>query len=136
MSKTRFMVIKLKELIKTAIFAIIGAAIIIALIIMIVPKSSDAKYKSGTYTSNISIGDETAAITLTFSDNEITDMAFVPTSDTFELFYPLAQTTADEIKAQIMSNQSTDNIELSYDSQMTGEIILNGANACIERAEK
>ncbi len=136
MSKTRFMVIKLKELIKTAIFAIIGAAIIIALIIMIVPKSSDAKYKSGTYTSNISIGDETAAITLTFSDNEITDMAFVPTSDTFELFYPLAQTTADEIKAQIMSNQSTDNIELSYDSQMTGEIILNGANACIERAER
>ena len=136
MSKTRFMVIKLKELIKTAIFAIIGAAIIIALIIMIVPKSSDAKYKSGTYTSNISIGDETAAITLTFSDNEITDMAFVPTSDTFELFYPLAQTTANEIKAQIMSNQSTDNIELSYDSQMTGEIILNGANACIERAER
>ena len=136
MSKTRFMVIKLKELIKTAIFAIIGAAIIIALIIMIVPKSSDAKYKSGTYTSNISIGDETAAITITFSDNEITDMAFVPTSDTFELFYPLAQTTADEIKAQIMSNQSTDNIELSYDSQMTGEIILNGANACIERAER
>ncbi len=136
MSKTRFMVIKLKELIKTAIFAIIGAAIIIALIIMIVPKSSDAKYKSGTYTSNISIGDETAAITLTFSDNEITDMAFVPTSDTFELFYPLAQTTAEEIKAQIMSNQSTDNIELSYDSQMTGEIILNGANACIQRAER
>lgn len=136
MSKTRFMVIKLKELIKTAIFAIIGAAIIIALIIMIVPKSSDAKYKSGTYTSNISIGDETAAITLTFSDNEITDMAFVPTSDTFELFYPLAQTTADEIKAQIMSNQSTDNIELSYDSQMTGEIILNGANACIQRAKR
>lgn len=136
MSKTRFMVIKLKELIKTAIFAIIGAAIIIALIIMIVPGSSDAKYKSGTYTSNISIGEETASVSLTFSENEITDMAFIPTSESFALFYPLAQTTADEIEAQIMSSQSTDNIQLSYDSQITGEIIVNGAKACIERAER
>ena len=129
MSKTRFMVIKLKELIKTAIFAVIGAAIIFALIVMIVPKSSDAKYKSGTYTSSVSIGDETAAVSLTFSENEITDMAFVPTSDTFTVLYPLAQTTADEIKAQIMSSQSTD-------TQVTGEIILNGAASCIERAKR
>ena len=70
MSKTRFMVIKLKELIKTAVFAVLGAAIIIALIITIVPKSSDAKYKSGTYTSNISIGEETASVSLTFSESE------------------------------------------------------------------
>ncbi len=136
MSKTRFMVIKLKELIKTAVFAVLGAAIIIALIITIVPKSSDAKYKSGTYTSNISIGEETASVSLTFNENEITDMAFVPTSDSFELFYPLAQTIADEIKAQIMSSQSTDNIQLSYDTQVTGEIILNGAASCIERAKR
>ena len=70
MSKTKFMVIKLKELIKTIIF-IIGAAIIIALIIVLIPKSADAQYKSGTYTTNVSMGDETASLSLTFSENKI-----------------------------------------------------------------
>ena len=43
MSRTRFMVIRLKELIKTAVFAVIGAAIIIAVIVMIVPKDDDGE---------------------------------------------------------------------------------------------
>ena len=122
MSKTKFMVIKLKELVKTVIFAVIGAAIIIALIIMLVPKGSDAQYKSGTYTTNISMGDETAAVSLTFSEDKITDVTFIPTSSTLTVFYPLAQ--------------STDNIELASDYTVTGELILGAADACIERAKR
>ena len=136
MSKTKFMVIKLKELVKTVIFAVIGAAIIIALIIMLVPQGSDAQYKSGTYTTNISMGDETAAVSLTFSEDKITDVTFIPTSSTLTVFYPLAQSTADEICAQILSEQSTDNIELASDYTVTGELILGAADACIERAKR
>ena len=136
MSKTKFMVIKLKELVKTAVFAIIGAAIIIALIIMLVPKNADAKYKSGTYTTNVSLGDETAAVSLTFSENEITDVNFIPTSNTLEVFYPLAQTTADEICAQILSEQTTQGIDLASEYSVTGELILGAADACIERAKR
>ncbi len=136
MSKTKFMVIKLKELVKTAVFAIIGAAIIIALIIMLVPKNADAKYKSGTYTTNVSLGDETAAVSLTFSENEITDVNFIPTSNTLEVFYPLAQTTADEICAQILSEQTTQGIDLASEYSVTGELIIGAADACIERAKR
>ena len=136
MSKTKFMVIKLKELVKTAVFAIIGAAIIIALIIMLVPKNADAKYKSGTYTTNVSLGDETAAVSLTFSENEITDVNFIPTSNALEVFYPLAQTTADEICAQILSEQTTQGIDLASEYSVTGELIIGAADACIERAKR
>ncbi len=136
MSKTKFMVIKLKELIKTAVFAVIGAAIIIALIITLVPKKPDAKYRSGTYTTNVSIGNESAAVSLTFSEDKITDVTFIPTSGTLNVFYPLAQTTADEICGQILTSQSTSDIQLSSDAVVTGEIILSAANACIERAER
>lgn len=136
MSRTRFMVIRLKELIKTAVFAVIGAAIIIAVIVMIVPKDDDGEYKSGTYTSAVSIGSQSAAVTLTFSENEITDMDFVPDSESFSALYPLALTAADEIRAQIIENQSTDNIELSFDGSAAGEIIIDGANSCIARAKR
>ena len=50
MGRTRFMVIKLKELIKTVLFAVIGAVIIIMLIILLVPDKSDSRYNAGTYT--------------------------------------------------------------------------------------
>ena len=136
MSKTKFMVIKLKELIKTIIFAIIGAAIIIALIIVLIPKSADAQYKSGTYTTNVSMGDETASLSLTFSENKITNIDFIPTSSTLEVFYPLVQTTADEICAQILSSQTTDNINLDSEHAAAGEIILGAADACNERAKR
>ncbi|MCD8036258.1 MAG: hypothetical protein LUE88_02600 [Clostridiales bacterium] len=135
MSKTKFMVIRLKELIKTAVFAVIGAAVIIALIITLVPKNSDAKYKSGTYTTNVTLGSETAKVSMTFSEQEITDVSFIPTSSTLTAFYPLAQTTADEICAQILSSQTT-SIELASDSAVTGEIILDAANECIDRAKR
>ena len=128
------MVIRLKELIKTAVFAVIGAAVIIALIIILVP--GDKKYKSGTYTTNVSIGNESAAVSLTFSDDEITDVSFIPTSSTLNVFYPLAQTTADEICAQILSSQSTSGIELASDTAVTGELILGAADDCIERAKR
>ena len=134
MSKTRFMVIRLKELIKTAVFAVIGAAIIIALIITLVPDSSNDKYKSGTYTTNIVIGDETASVSLTFDKKSITDVTFIPTSGTLAVFYPSAQTTADEICAKILSEQSTDNISTSSGSLTVSELIISAADACIERA--
>lgn len=136
MGKTKFMVIKLKELIKTAVFAIIGAAIIIALIIMLVPHSSSAQYKSGTYTTNISIGEESAAVSLTFSENEITDVSFIPTTDTLSVFYPLMQTTGEEICAQILNEQSTDNISTASDSTYAAELIIGAADSCIERAKR
>ncbi len=136
MGKTKFMVIKLKELIKTVLFAVIGAIIIIMLIIILVPKSADAKYKSGTYTTNVTMGDETAAVCLTFSETEITDATFIPTSDTLSVFYPLAQTTADDICAQIVDYQTTDGVTPTSDYAVTGELILAAADNCIERASR
>ena len=82
------------------------------------------------------MGDETAAVSLTFSEDKITDVTFIPTSSTLTVFYPLAQSTADEICAQILSEQSTDNIELASDYTVTGELILGAADACIERAKR
>lgn len=136
MGKTKFMVIRLKELIKTVLFAVIGAIIIIMLIVILVPKSADAKYKSGTYTTNITMGDETAAVCLTFDEKKITDATFIPTSDTLAVFYPLAQTTADDICTQIVENQSTADITPSSDYAVTGELILAAADNCIERASR
>lgn len=134
MSKTKFMVIRLKELIKTAVFAIIGAAIIIALIILIVPNNSNKKYKSGTYTTNITLGNETASVSLTFDKDTITDVSFIPITSTMAVFYPTVQTTADDICAQILSTQSTSSINVNSEYTLAGELIIAAADACIERA--
>lgn len=136
MGRTRFMVIKLKELIKTVLFAVIGAIIIIMLIILLVPDKSDSRYNAGTYTTNVEIGEKTAAVTMTFTKNKITDVSFVPDDDMLAVFYPLAETAADSVCKQILENQSTENIALSDEYAVTGQLVADAAEACINRAKK
>lgn len=136
MGRTRFMVIKLKELIKTVLFAVIGAVIIIMLIILLVPDKSDSRYNAGTYTTNVEIGEKTAAVTMTFTKNKITDVSFVPDDDMLAVFYPLAETAADSVCKQILENQSAENIALSDEYAVTGQLVADAVEACINRAKK
>ena len=72
----------------------------------------------------------------TFTKNKITDVSFVPDDDMLAVFYPLAETAADSVCKQILENQSAENIALSDEYAVTGQLVADAAEACINRAKK
>lgn len=136
MNGTRFMVIKLKELIKTAIFAVLGVIIIIGLIYFFLPKNnSTAKYEPGTYTSEVALNGGTAFIEITVDSDEIKSISLKETSETLPVFYPLLAETAEELGSEIVKNQSLD-VAISSETAYTSEMLLDAVHNGLAQAVK
>ena len=134
MGGTKFMVIKLKDLVKTAIFAILGVIILIALIYFLVPRDKTALYNPGVYTSSISINGEDLNVEVTVTDRKIKSVALVHTSETVPVFYPLFETAMEDVSKEIVKAQSTD-VELPENAQVTSQYILEAVNQALEEAK-
>lgn len=129
------MVFKLKELLKTAIFAILGVLIIIALIYFFLPKSSGttSAYAPGVYTSELYLNDEKVAVEVTVSKNKIKAVNLIHTNETVPVFYPLLESAMDTIGKEIVKKQSLD-VTLPPEAQVTGQCILDAAAKSLEQA--
>ncbi len=133
MGGTKFMVIKFKELLKTAIFAVLGVIIIIAIVYFMVPKNKTAMYKPGVYSSNIVIDDELIQVDVAVDEQEIKSVSLIHTSETLPVFYPLLEKTASTISDEIVAKQSLD-VEIPPDASVTSQIILDAVEQSLEKA--
>lgn len=134
MGSTKFMVIKFRELLKTAVFAVLGIIIIIALIYFFMPKNNQsAKYTAGTYTSQITLNNETVDLKVTVDNKKIKSVELVHTAETIPVFYPLLETTAQEIGKEIVKNQSLD-IDIPSEAEYTAKVILDAVKESLEEA--
>ncbi len=134
MGGTKFMVIKLKELIKTAVFAVLGVIIIIGLVYFFLPKSEKtAKYEPGTYTAEVALNGETAIVEVKVNSKKIKSVSLQETSDTIPVFYPLLQETAEDIGKQIVKNQSLE-VEVSPQNTYTAQLFLEAVDNGLQQA--
>ena len=135
MSGSKFMVVKLKEVLKTALFAVLGVILIIALIHFFLSDKSDAKsaYVPGTYTSEIALDDGSVSVEVTVGEDKITSVEVINTSETVPVFYPLIDAQAQEIAQKVIEAQSTD-IEVSSEAPITSQMILNAVNESLQKA--
>lgn len=131
---SKIFVLKLRDIIKTAVFAILGI-IIIAAIIGFFSGSFKSAYKEGTYNSEIILYGKPVTLSVTVNKNEIESVALNPLNETQEVFYPTFNSCIDEISEQVVAIQSTD-IELNKDYEVTGGIILDAIDNALEQAKK
>ena len=76
MGRTRFMVVKAKELIKTAVFAVLGVIILVGLIAFFLNMGKhDGAYRDGTYYEEMQLGEETAEIAVTIAEGRIAEVS-------------------------------------------------------------
>ena len=76
MNGTKFVVIKFRELVKTAVFAILGVVIIIGLIYFFLPKEEQtAVYNPGTYYAQFTLNGEVAEVEIVVDKNNIKSVA-------------------------------------------------------------
>ena len=138
MGGTRIIVLQLREIIKTAVFVLLGLAVILLLIYLFIPRNkpevrSDL-YVPGTYTAEIILHSNPVDVGVTVSEDKILDVTMTNMAETQEVFYPLFLPAMDDLSKEIIENQSAD-IVPSMDYPITGQIILDAVKAALGQAE-
>lgn len=138
-NKTKIVVLHMKEMIYTLIFAGLGILLILLLIFMFLPKQKDKtaetmKYVAGVYTSTIQFNDSTIDVQVVVDESRINSISLVNLDETVATMYPLMEPAVENIADQIIAKQSTEKISYSEDNQYTSMVILNAVNNALEKA--
>lgn len=139
-SKTKIVVLHLKEVIYTAIFAVLGILLILLLIFMFLPDNKDKdteetmKYTAGVYTSSIQLNDNAIDVEVVVDDNHINSVTLVNLDEATAAMYPLMQPALDNLTRQIYEKQSLENISYGDDNQYTSMVLLNAIQSALDKA--
>lgn len=142
-SKTKIVVLHLKELIYTGIFVLFGILFIIMLIIMFVPgkkketattETPTATYVPGIYTTSLIINDNVVDVEVTVDENNINDIRIVNLDEAVTTMFPLLEPAFEDLANQICENQSLQNITYSDDNKYTSMVLFDAIKASLDKA--
>lgn len=138
-SKTKIVVLHMKEIIYTAIFVALGIILILLLLFMFLPEKNDTKidekkYVPGIYTSAISLNNNALEIEVTVDESHINSIRFSNLDESVTTMYPLIQPAIEDIAEQIYDTQSLENIEYSEDNPYTSQIIIQAIDEALKKA--
>ncbi len=140
MSKTKIVVLHLKEIIYTVIFIGLGILLILLLVIMFFPKNKAASdddtpiYKPGVYTSQMNLDNATLNLEVVVDDNHINSVRFVNLDDSVTTMYPLVKPALEEIADQLYQDVTIGDIEFSEGNQYTSIMILDTIKSILKKA--
>lgn len=153
-AKTKIVVLHMKELIYTGIFAALGILFVILLLVMFLP-GKDAKeepvpvpedkaesaaasgsslYIPGIYTTELVLGGEAVDVEVIVDKDGITSIRMVNLSEAVTTMYPLLQPTFDTICEQVYEKQSLEGISYSTDNKYTSLVLLEAIRNSLEKA--
>lgn len=141
-AKTKIVVLHMKELIYTAIFAGLGILLVVLFFFMFLPgkekerTAETMKYAAGVYTSSILFQDSTLEVQVIVDENRIQSVSLVNLSETVETMYPLVKPALEEMAEQIIKNQSVERISYNPDNQYTSIMLLNAVEKALEKAKE
>ena len=138
MGSTKFVVVKAKELAKTAVFAILGVIIIVGLITFFLHMGDDdntGMYRDGTYYGEMETGGETTVIAVEIENGEISAVSAEETSEVVAVFYPLLTSVVEEVGDKVIASQSL-TVEVSPENAYSAQIVLDAVAECLEKAKR
>lgn len=137
--KTKIVVLHTKEIIYTALFAILGIVLIILLIYMFRPKDSGttehSAYVPGIYHAPMELGENTVDIEVVVDDNRIHSINMYHTSESVATMYPLMEPALETLAVQIYEKQSLEDITYSEENRYTSMLLLNTIEQALEKAK-
>ncbi|HIZ78197.1 MAG TPA: hypothetical protein IAA17_00190 [Candidatus Lachnoclostridium stercorigallinarum] len=144
-SKTKIVVLRMKEIIYTAVFLILGILLVSLFLFMFRPGrgdtpassgSAESIYIPGVYTSSIRLGNEQVNVQVSVDADHINAIDLVPLSESVTTMYPLMQPALDDLAEQICASQSTENISYASEARYTSQALLKAINDALQKAEK
>ena len=137
-SKTKIIVLHMKEIIYTVIFATLGILILCLLFFMFSGSrrlpGADKKYTPGGYASSFTLGNEELELEVSVSDSSIDSIRISNLSETVTAMYPLLQPSLEDLTDQICKSQSLDDLTLSNDSPYTSQLLVNAIRDALKKA--
>ena len=139
-SRTKIVVLHMKEIIYTAIFAALGILLIVLLTIMFRPdKGADSaetgkQYTPGIYTSTLTLNNTNLEVEVSVDSSRINSIRFSNLDETVTTMFPLIQPAIEDIAEQVYETQSLDDISLSEDAPYTSQIILDAIKEAAGKA--
>ena len=144
-SKTKIVVLHMKEVIYTAIFLVLAILLLVLLFTMFGTQkksgdttgdsASEVLYVPGVYTSMIELNGQTFDVEVSVDENHINSIALNNLSETATAMYPLMEPTLESLASQIYATQSTENISFGDDNKYTSQILLQAINAALDKAK-
>lgn len=146
-AKTKIVVLHMKELIYTGIFAVLGILLVILLIMMFLPGKEDnaprqepditetaSTYIPGIYTTELVLGSQSIDVEVIVDHDTITSIRMVNLNDAVTTMYPLLQPTFDSICEQVYEQQSLENITYTSESKYTSLVLLEAIQNSLNKA--
>lgn len=145
MSKTKIVIIQLKEIIYTAIFVGLGILLILLLVFMFLPKNKEAKppaanaeaiYHAGVYSSQLTLGNTSLNVEVVVDSNHINSVQISNLNDSVTTMFPLVEPALASISHQLSNNVAIGDIVISEDSKYTQTLLLEAIDSALKKAEK
>ena len=147
-AKTKIVVLHMKELIYTGIFALLGILFIILLVMMFLPDGKNESnmtqedvsaaagsvYIPGIYTTELILGTQSIDVEVIVDQNAITSIRMVNLNEAVTTMYPLLEPTFDTICQQVYENQSLERITYTSDSKYTSLVLLEAIQNSLNKA--
>lgn len=142
-AKTKIVVLRMKEIIYTAIFAGLALLLIALFLIMFrrdkgeaVPESPSAQtsYIPGIYSSCVSLANEQINVEVTVDACQITSIALKPLSESVAAMYPLMEPAMQDLSGQILRSQSLDSVTCQTEQKYTSTILLKAIQSALAKA--
>lgn len=138
-SKTKIVVLHMKEIIYTAIFAVLAIILILLLVFMFLPSDKETsgdvqQYKPGVYTSSLSINNTNLEVEVTVDESHINAIRFANLDESVATMFPLLQPAMEDIAVQICETQTLEDITLSEETPYTSQVIINAVSEALAKA--
>lgn len=139
-SKTKIVVLHMKEIVYTAVFAALGILLIILLAVMFRPDSgpqdtgTDKQYTPGIYTSSLTLNNANLEVEVSVDESHINSIRFSNLDETVTAMFPLIQPAIEDIAEQVYETQSLDGVSLPEDTPYTSQMILDAIKEAVDKA--
>lgn len=138
--QTKILVLHMKELVYTAIFAVLGIILIILLVTMFggdkkkPAEAAAAAYIPGVYTSTIDFKNRSVDVQVIVDKNRIKDISLVELTDSVAVMYPLMEPTMERLRDQIVDQQSLKGITYEAENQYTSAVLVRAIDHALQKA--
>ena len=146
MGGTRIFVLRIKDIIKFAIFVVIGIIILGALAFFFLPRDEGntqriapvpatgaALYIPGTYSSTIVLNDRPLEVFVTVTENEIVAVEMAEMYESQRLLFPLFEPLMARVSDDVLFYQRAD-IEIRNDFPVTTGILQQAVMVALDQA--
>ena len=141
-SKTKIIVLHMKEVIYTIIFLVLLIIFGVLMFFLFgseksaaVSNTSTSRYTPGIYRTSIQLNSNTFDVEVTVDQEHIRSIQLRNLSESTSAMFPLVEPVLNSLSSQIYTDQSLDNLEYPSDQKYTSVMLINAIRKAVEKAE-